>query len=95
MSLSNYEKETTISFNDDEKTVNIYTCNAKWMRRLDKCCRDYPEKYKLIKSDEDSKTYETDKNLVSFPRTPRASREYTEDEKNILRDRLKRVREMK
>jgi hypothetical protein len=95
MSLSNYEKETIIRFNDDEKTAGVYTCNAKWIRRLDKCCKQYPDNYKIVKVDGYSKTYQVDKNLVTFPRFPAKKKILSEEERQVLRDRLKAVRHNK
>ena len=34
--LTNYERETTINFNDDEKTATVYTCNKTLINHLTK-----------------------------------------------------------
>lgn len=35
MSLSDYEKETLINFNEEEDTAIIYTCRKDWARTLE------------------------------------------------------------
>jgi len=48
-SLSNYERETIINFNEDEKTALVYTHNKSLMKKLDEYCLKHPKLYKLEK----------------------------------------------
>lgn len=87
MKLTNYEKETIILFNDEEKEAEVYTCNKALMRKMDGLCKKQPENFKLVKKDSVSKTYTFPKNLVSI----RAKRVLTEKQKQSL----KKARESK
>ena len=78
--LKNFEKETIINYNDDERIANVYTCNTSMMRKMDEKCEKYPDYFKLIKQDECSKTYECDKKYVSI-RSPRI---YTEEQRKQM-----------
>ena len=78
--LSRYEKETIITFNDEEMKANIYTCNTALQNKLLKLCKESPLDYRLINEDETSKTFETFKDLVKFRKrkilTPEQKKEY-------------------
>ena len=43
MKLTNVERETVVTFNEAERTANIYTHNAAWKARLLELCHAYPE----------------------------------------------------
>lgn len=47
--LTNYERETIISFNEAERTANIYTHNGALLRKLEKLAQERPEECKLEK----------------------------------------------
>lgn len=68
--LSKYEKETNVNFNMEDQKATLYTCQTGLMNKLDKLCDLYPEYYKLLQRDQQSKTYELNKELISF-RKPR------------------------
>ena len=87
MSLTNYEKETTIVYNDEEKTASVYTCNKSLMRKLDKFCEVKPDLYALKSRDEHSKTYIVPKKFISI-RLPAKRKEMTEEQKEIARSRF-------
>lgn len=42
MKLSNYEKETIINFNEEDKTASVYTHNAALQVRLAALCGSHP-----------------------------------------------------
>ena len=86
-SLSAEERETIILFNDSSNECQIYTCSRPIMTKLDKLCEKSAKNYKLVKQDEYSKTYKTDKRLISF-RTERASRVMTDEQKEAVTRRL-------
>lgn len=48
MNYTKYEAETTVTFNDAERMVNIYSASPVVMRRLDKLCENFPDVYKCI-----------------------------------------------
>ena len=78
--MTNYEKETIINYNEEEKTANVYTCRKSLMRKLDLLCEKYPDNYQLIKSDQYSKTYTVNKRLINI-RIPRKKKVLSTDEK--------------
>lgn len=49
MNLSLYEQESVISFNEAEKTANVYTHKKSLLRKLEKLAQDRPEECKLVK----------------------------------------------
>lgn len=72
MSRTRIEQETTILMNAEEKTVEIYSADPIWIRKLDKLCETAPDYWKVVKVQADSKTYiGTDKNFVSLRSKPR------------------------
>lgn len=84
-SLSKYEKETIINFNEEEKFASVYTCSNYVMNKLDKLCEKFPDNYKLVSQTENSKTYNVmPKKLIAF-RMPKI---LTEEQKLELKDRL-------
>lgn len=85
--LSNYERETNINFNEDEKVATVYTCKPSLIKKMDNFCEKYPADYELIFEDEQSKTYQINKKFVSI-RGPQKKRKLTEDEKEVLRNRM-------
>ena len=89
MALINYERETIVNFNDESKTAEIYTCNKALISRLDGYCEKFPELYKLVESDEESKTYSCPKRYVSI-RKPKI---LTEEQKQKIRERFAKNKE--
>lgn len=49
MNLSFYEQESIISFNEAEKTANVYTHNKALLRKLEKLAQDRPEECRIVK----------------------------------------------
>lgn len=80
--LSNYERETIIHFDDSEETATVYTCNKALQRKLSRFAEEN-KGYKLVKSDEDSQTYECPKKLICF-RTPRILSEESREKMRLL-----------
>ncbi|MFI3327229.1 MAG: molecular chaperone [Clostridia bacterium] len=52
MALTNYERETIINLNEEEKTASIYTYNVKLINRINKKVREYPDLYKIVAVDQ-------------------------------------------
>jgi hypothetical protein len=89
--LTALERETTIIMNDEDTFITIYSCQRPIITKLDKLCKSNPDTYRLVKSDEYSKTYECPKKLISF-RTPSAKRILSEEQKEELRIRMQNAR---
>lgn len=66
--------ETIILMNAEESTVEVYTADPVYMRRCDKLCAIDPENWRLVKEENDSKTYLCNsKKLVSLRRAVKAT----------------------
>lgn len=69
-SLTAYEQETIINFNEDEKTASVYTYNKALIKKLDNFCLKYPDLYQLVKQEwygkHLSKTYIIPKKYVTI-----------------------------
>ena len=78
MKLSRYEQETIISFNEDEKTAEVYTHNTSLQRRLAALAKERPNDCKLVKESHDGQavTYIVPKRWVKI----RANRILTEEQ---------------
>jgi len=90
-SLSASERETIVLFDDESNECTIYSCSRPIMTKLDRLCKSNPDNYKLEKKDAYSRTYITDKRLISF-RTPSKSK-MTEEQKKARVENLKKARE--
>lgn len=68
--MTKYERETVITYNDEEDAATVYTCNAALIRKLDSFCLKSPL-FNKAKSDSESATYTFPKKCVSIrlPRT--------------------------
>ena len=88
------EQETVIQFNRTDDYATIYTSDSTMITKLDKCCEEAPEFYKLQKEDHfrdgsvSGKTYIlSDRKMLSFRKSKRV---YSEEERQMLRERLNR-----
>jgi len=63
--LTKYERETIITFNDEEQYAHIYTLNRALKNKLKKLSKKHPEEFILLCNDGESVTYRFPKNLVS------------------------------
>lgn len=91
MNRTRIEQETTILMNAEEKTVEIYSADPAWIRKLDKLCKIAPDYWKVVKVQADSKTYiGTDKNFVSLRSKPRPGHAPSQRSLDILNELHKR-----
>ncbi len=88
--LSRIEQETIVNSNNAEKMAEVYTADPVMIRKLDKMVEKYPNTYKVIKQDDESKTYQFPKKLIRFGAP--VTRVYTEEEKAKLREQLNNIR---
>jgi hypothetical protein len=81
MSLTKYEKETIINFNQEDSVASIYTCDEKWIRDLNNLCKR-DSRIHLDSKDDVSRTYIIPKKAIKIrlPRLLSAS----EREKRVL-----------
>jgi hypothetical protein len=83
--ITNYERETIINYNDEEKEASVYTLNKSLIRRLDGLCQKNPDIFKCTKTQSDgSKEYEFPKKYVSI----RAPKILSEEQKLKCKERF-------
>lgn len=58
MSLTLYEQETIILFNEAEKTASVYTHNRAFLRKLEKLAEDRPDDCRLKRKDPENRAAE-------------------------------------
>lgn len=72
VSLSRYERETIINFNEEEKTADVYTHSPALKQRLKMMAAKYPEDVQMIrKNGAGGITYRVAKRLIhiSLPKS--------------------------
>ena len=50
--LTNYERETIITFNEAEADCEVYTYNPKLIRKLTERCESRPSLYRMVAEDQ-------------------------------------------
>ena len=88
--LSLEEQETIINIERLSQTAHIYTCDARYINKLDKLV-EASDEWKCIGQDEVSKEYECPVNLISFRKSTQ-KRELTEEQLEVLRERGREIR---
>lgn len=88
MSLSRYEQETVITFNEEETTARVYTYNGRLKKKISALCTERPEEVKQTADDErGGLTFEIPKKWIRV----NASRVISEAQKAALeKARMKR-----
>lgn len=98
MSVSLSEQETIISYSRDEDFAYIWTSDSTVMTKLDRRVESGDYEIFDVGKDMDgnllSKEYRCPKNLISF-RSKKVTRELTEEQKQAMADRLRKMREVK
>ena len=84
--LTGYETETTINFNNEEKTAIVYTCNKALIKKLDKLA-ETNKTVKIEKQDKYSKTYIVPKKAIKI--SIRAPKVLTDEQREALSLRAK------
>lgn len=74
------ERETIITYNDAEKTANVYTMNRELSRKLLAMAQEYPSLVKFVRKYPDSAVeYELRvKRVINVPETPNYGKEELE-----------------
>jgi hypothetical protein len=62
--ITKYEMETIINYNREEPTANIYTHDAKMIKKITMLCEKHPDDFKFIKSDGDASFFEINKKYI-------------------------------
>lgn len=87
--MTRYEQETIVTYNNEEKTAEIYTCDPIVIRKLDALVEKYPSCYQMIKETEESKTYSCPKKMIAFRKPVVMS----DEQKEKASERLRKYRE--
>lgn len=93
MQLSKLEQETVISFNEDEKTANVYTFNSSLQKQLEQLQQERPDECKLYREScfGKAKEYTIPKKWIKI-RPPRI---LTEEHKALRRNIISQVNQQK
>lgn len=91
---SQYERETIINFNEEEKTASIYTFNQSLMKKLKKLAQDRPDEC-LLKLDgpEDAASFLVPKKWVHVK--PPAKYNLTDEQKQERAERMRKIQQEK
>ena len=94
-SLSNYERETVIRFNEEEREAVVFTYNRALQRQLDKLAEERPGEVTLIRAEKEgtasAKEYRIHKQWVKV----RPSRILSEERREQNAEKLRKYRESK
>lgn len=82
------ERETIITYNEEEKTADVYTCNKALRRRLDQLLKTRDD-IQLVREDDISGTYIVPKKWVKVS----PPRQMSEEAAAAARDRLNAARD--
>lgn len=86
--VSGCERETIITFNEMERTAEVFTYNKKIRTKLLKCLEEHPDECKLVKENQDGGiTFIVDKSWIKVAPKRRVS----EEQREKLRERAKRM----
>lgn len=78
MALTKYERETIITFNEEEKDAWVYTHNRALKNRLARLREKYPDYFLVVREDKESITYKFPKKLALI-QSPRFSTKKTKE----------------
>lgn len=90
MTLSPFERETIINYNQGEQEASVYTYDKKLRRKLDEWCEKYPD-IRRIREGADWSEYSISKRLINI----RKPTEISASHKAELALRLKEARRTK
>jgi len=86
--LSRYEQETIITYNNEEKTANVYTYDKSLIRQINSRLSDFPD-IKLIRNGEDWAEYSLPKNYIKV----RFPRQISDEQRQAMAERMKSIRQ--
>ena len=83
--LSNWERETIICFNEDDKEADIFTYSKTWQQHLEQKLKLKP----YMENGKGGKSYKIDKKRI---RPPRAPKNLSKAQRKAIGERLQRTR---
>lgn len=88
MYIPKEERETIITYNEDEPTASVYTMNRALIHKLDDLAQSRPDDARRVKTSPDgAQEYEVPKKWVKIS-PPRV---YSEEQKNAMAERLRKA----
>lgn len=91
---SQYEKETIINFNEEEKTASVYTFNKHMLKKLKELSEIRPDECRLeSEGPEDAASFIVPKKWVRI--RPSAKYNLTDEQKKERADRMRRIKQEK
>lgn len=90
--LSNYERETVITYNNEESTATVYTYHKALQNKLNKLVGANPN-ISIVRQDDESVTYQVPKKWIKVQ--PPRQMNYTDEQKAEMAARLAAHREKK
>ncbi len=88
------ETESYVHWNKESKTAEFYTSDKNWINKIQKMCKIDPKTFKVEKFDKYDYVFRFPKKLITI-RLPRIPREMSEEQRQVLRDRLKSICQLK
>ncbi len=85
------EQITTFSMEGGKDEVEGYTCEPQWVKRFEKLAQDNPDTVRLVYKDEWGVFCYFPRSYLRTPKAP-AKRELTDEQRQVLADRMKQVR---
>lgn len=87
-SLERFEQETIITFNKESPIAEVFTYEYRWIRHMEEKLGLKPK----YDNGFGGRAYEIPKKLISKPKAPKAKRVLTEEQRNVLRERMRHAR---
>ncbi len=90
MNLTRVERESILTFNEQDPSASVYTHSAALIRKLDTLAADRPEECRRVRVclDGQAAEYELPKGWIKVS----PPRYVSEDQKEAARERMKRLR---
>ena len=92
--LTKYEQEVHLSFNEEDKTWEAYVSSQGYIKKFDEAGWECVKTQYYSNGEVMAKFYKAPKNAVSI-RKIKEKRELTEEERNVLKERVKLMHEAK
>ena len=94
MKLSIEEQEIHITASRDSDFAEAYVSDTTWITKMDKLVKKSPDLFAVVAETDWGKTYRFPKRLISI-RSSIVTREMTDEQKQLVADRLRNARELK
>lgn len=86
--LERFEQETIITFNKESPTAEIFTYEYRWIKHMEQKLGLKPK----YDNGFGGRAYEIPKKRISMPKSTRPKKVLTEEQREVLRERMKHAR---